>query len=217
MHIDILRRRFFAKIAADPSSECILWTAALRDGYGLLHVDGKLVQATHVSWFLKHGVWPVLDMLHTCDNPPCVNPEHLFEGTDADNAADRDAKGRQRSLSGMDVWNAKLTGLEVSEIIALTNTRMTNAEIGALFDVGEVYVSSLRHGRYQSTPQGLSRKPKGCTRIDIAGELLTIDEIAAKAGVGGETIRQRVKRGLTGEDLMAGSHKATRAPYVRRR
>lgn len=216
MQIDILRRRFFSKITADPSSDCILWNAACRDGYGLLHVDGKLVQATHVSWFLKHGSWPTLHVLHRCDNPPCINPDHLFEGTDADNAADRDAKGRQRSLTGMDVWNAKLTGLEVSEIIALTATRMTNAEIGALFDVGAAYVSSLRHGRSRNTPGGLGPKPKGCRRYDVGDAELTIDEIAARAGVGAETIRIRLGRGITGADLLAGKHKAPRKQYTRR-
>lgn len=214
---EILLRRFADKIAPDPQSDCILWTAACRKGYGLLHVDGKLVPATHVSWFLKYGVWPTLKMLHRCDNPPCVNPDHLFEGTDADNAADRDAKGRHCTPSGFDVATAKLTGLEVSEIVALTDTRMSNAEIGVLFGVSAVYVSSLRHGRYRTTPSGRKAKPKASETVEIGGRSQTILEWAAEAGLREATVRRRVRRGLVGDAIIAPRHQAPRKPYVRRR
>lgn len=210
-----LRRRFFAKIAPAPDSECILWTGARRSNYGVACVAGKQRQATHVSWFLKYGVWPDQHILHRCDNPICVNPDHLFEGTDADNAADRDAKGRHRVLSGEEAPWTRLTGLEVSEIVALTDTRMTNAEIGALFDVGAAYVSSLRHGRYRTAPAGRNRKPRGCRRYLIDGVEMTIDEIAARAGVGRATIEMRISRGITGSGLLARKHKGVRKPYTR--
>lgn len=213
---EILLRRFADKIAPDPHSDCILWTAALRKGYGLLHVDGKLVPATHVSWFLKHGVWPTLKMLHRCDNPPCVNPDHLFEGTDADNAADRDAKGRHRTPSGLDVFGAKLDGLQVSEIVALTDTRMSNAEIGALFGVGAAYVSSLRHGRHRTKPAGRTAKPKASMLIEIDGRSQTIREWAEEVGLKEATVRQRWERGLVGQALIAGRHAAPRKDYTRR-
>lgn len=213
-----LRDRFFRKITADPRSDCILWTAAKNPaGYGLISVGGKLRPATHVSWFLKHGIWPGQKMLHRCDNPTCVNPEHLFEGSDADNAADRDAKGRHRALSGDDAPWTKLTGLEVSEIVALTETRMTNDEIGALFGVGGVYVSSLRHGRWRTKPAGRGRKPKGCRRYGVGGgEMLTVAEIAVRSGVSQSTVDARIKRGVVGAALLAGRHAGPRKPYIRR-
>lgn len=215
-----VRARFFAKIAADPSSDCILWTGARRPtGYGVVSVAGKLRQATHVSWFLKYGVWPSQQMLHRCDNPPCVNPEHLFEGTPADNVVDRDAKGRHWVLCGEEASGAKLTDLEVSEIIALTETSMTGREIGALFGVTAAYVSMLRHGRCRVTSQGLPhkthgrpRKPKGARRFEVGGRMLTVLEIATEAGLNCETVRGRLARGLSGDDLIAPPHKAPRKP-----
>ncbi len=218
MDLTDLRQRFFSKIAPDPHSACILWIGGARDaGYGLLSVDNVLRSATHVSWFLKHGVWPALKVLHTCDNPPCVNPEHLFEGTDADNAADRDAKGRHRVLKGFESPSAKLDDLQVSEIIALTETRMTLGEIGALFGVGGAYVSSLRHGRSRTQNAGRPHKPKGCRRYLIQGREMTVEEIAGVAGVGRATIEERIKRGMTGDALAAPKHKAPRKPHIRRR
>lgn len=223
LNVADLRARFFSKLRTCADSDCILWDAAKRDaGYGLLSVDGVLKSATHVSWFLKHGDWPTLKVLHRCDNPPCVNPDHLFEGTDADNAADRDAKGRHRVLSGADAPWTKLAYLEVREIIALTETRMSLKEIGKLFDVGAAYVSSLRSGRYRpdAVREKLPPKPhadKSRIFVEIGGRRLSIKEVAREAGVGEETIRQRMKEGLTGAALLAGKHKAPRKPYIRRR
>lgn len=199
-----LRQRFFSKIAKGPG-ECIDWTGAAREkGYGLISVDNALRSVTHVSWFLKHGVWPTKHILHTCDRPSCVNPEHLFEGTDADNAADRDVKGRH----GTQV----LTGLEVSEIIALTETRMSIEEIGALFGVTPGYVSNLRHGRFRGRGQR-SAKPTSCTTVMVRGVEMTLKEAAAATGVAQHTIRGRMARGLSGDDLFLPPHAAPRKPY----
>jgi hypothetical protein len=66
-----------------------------KDGYGRLAVDGRKTRAHRVAWVVYRGEIPEgLHVLHTCDVPACVNPEHLFLGTHADNMHDRDAKGR---------------------------------------------------------------------------------------------------------------------------
>ena len=78
---------------------CLEWQGySDRDGYGTFESGYKTVRAHRVAWELAHGPIPDgLHVLHKCDNPPCVQDEHLFLGTEADNAADRDAKGRQAS------------------------------------------------------------------------------------------------------------------------
>lgn len=78
---------------------CWVWTGSkIPTGYGKLSIHNKKVAAHRLSWALHNGPIPAgLHVLHRCDNPPCVNPEHLFLGTDGDNAADKVSKGRQRS------------------------------------------------------------------------------------------------------------------------
>lgn len=76
-------------------SRCWVWTRARnKDGYGYFRTETQTL-AHRTSWELNNGVVaPGLFVLHRCDNPPCVNPAHLFEGTAADNMRDKMQKGR---------------------------------------------------------------------------------------------------------------------------
>lgn len=95
--------RFWSKVdTSDGLFGCWIWTASRftkRGGYGQFHEWPKVRYAHRVAWELTHG--PIPDgmvVMHACDNPPCVNPQHLSLGTIADNAQDMVAKGR--SLKG---------------------------------------------------------------------------------------------------------------------
>jgi HNH endonuclease len=86
-------------------------------GYGFLNVKGKNIRAHRLALILSGVKLPDdLDALHTCDNPPCCNPIHLFIGTDLDNMRDRDAKGRFHPLRGSESGMAKLNEQQVLEI-----------------------------------------------------------------------------------------------------
>lgn len=103
-----IAQRFWSKVdksgpvpAHSPElGPCWVWTASLnRKGYGQIHYRAadapKRPAAAHrISWMLAHGGMPALCVLHKCDNPRCVRPDHLFVGTVAENNEDMRAKGR---------------------------------------------------------------------------------------------------------------------------
>ena len=96
-----------SRITATPDG-CWEWGGkAIRSGYGLLHLGGNRYVVAH-RFFYTEMVGPIpedMDVCHTCDNPPCCNPKHLFLGTVRDNMLDMYAKGRRYP------WGRKLTCL----------------------------------------------------------------------------------------------------------
>jgi hypothetical protein len=95
--------RFWTKVVKGPG--CWEWSGAKNsNGYGTLGTGPrgtKRIELAHrVSWELAHGRVPVGFVLHRCDNPPCVRPTHLYEGSPADNVNDREARGRGVILRG---------------------------------------------------------------------------------------------------------------------
>lgn len=77
------------------TTPCHVWTGSTdTKGYGHIEVNGRLTQASRVAVLLATGTLPKKNALHHCDNPPCVRYDHLFEGTQRENALDMYAKGR---------------------------------------------------------------------------------------------------------------------------
>lgn len=89
--------RFHARIKRGNSSDCWPYQGYSLGGYGHYNYKkgGRSVRAHRLAYYLHYGIWPTVNVLHHCDNPPCCNPCHLFVGTHADNVADKVAKNRQ--------------------------------------------------------------------------------------------------------------------------
>lgn len=114
--------RFWEKVAVRGADDCWEWTAS-KDGLGYGWIgDGNkhMVRAPRVSFVLNIGPIPITQprtlVLHHCDNPSCVNPAHLFLGTDMDNSIDMDSKGRRKAPRGIDCHSAVFTPEMVLEI-----------------------------------------------------------------------------------------------------
>lgn len=99
----VWRHRFEQKFMPEPNSGCWIWLGACKPtGYGNARWIGRqLMPATHIALLLAGRSIPEGEhVLHKCDNPYCVNPDHLFTGTRSDNTLDAMAKGRA-DLSGL--------------------------------------------------------------------------------------------------------------------
>lgn len=104
-------------ITAD-DNQCWTWIARCnKGGYGTIHWHNKSWLAHRVSWTLPNYIIPEgLLILHSCDNPSCVNPKHLFLGTYQDNMDDMKNKQRSNKLRGEGHGRSILTTMQVKEI-----------------------------------------------------------------------------------------------------
>ena len=129
------------------SDGCWTWTSTTLRGYGVIThgVGRRNLPAHRASWELHHGpITGNLRVLHACDNPPCVRPDHLFLGTDADNV--RDMVGKDRQAKGERHGRRKLTD---DEVVAIRRERLggaTLAALGAKHGVSEGQVSRIVRG-----------------------------------------------------------------------
>jgi len=193
-------QRFEEKYIPDPVSACWNWVGAKwRDGYGNFILNGRSTGAHRAAWQLYRGSIPEnLLVLHKCDNPACVNPLHLFLGTDADNANDKARKGRSAKMYGRANPSSKLSDGQVAEIAA--NDTQNACDIAKLYGISPSTVLSIKKGliwghlNTKTNPASSARpsirgsgNPKAKITEDIARKILADTRktrfVAAEYGV----------------------------------
>ena len=141
--------RFWEKVDTGAEDECWEWTSTRhhRDGYGQFKLNGKQRRAHRVACLLDNGEDPGDSyVLHTCDNPPCVNSNHLYLGTQSENIQDSYERGRKEPMSGEASPSAKLTYQQVAEIKDRLGGEHTHAELASEYGVAESTVSMISSG-----------------------------------------------------------------------
>jgi hypothetical protein len=158
------------------NKNCWEWIGTkIKSGYGQIAAKGKLILSHLFSYELYYGEFnKKLHVLHKCDNPSCVNPDHLFLGTDRDNSLDCRLKGRdtcfkkgQKSLvdnRGSKSGKAKLNEEKVKDIKYRLQSNETIASIARFYCISSSIISGIKHGYRWSHVQGL-RRERHCMEI----------------------------------------------------
>ena len=141
---DQIARRLAAKTSSGPNG-CILFTGTTDSGrYGQFYIGQSKVGAHRVAYALAHGPIPTGQLVcHRCDNPTCINVDHLFLGDDLDNNADRSAKNRSHQPLGQVQRYRKLS---TADVLRIKTERTSGRALAAEMGVAPNTVRKIRRG-----------------------------------------------------------------------
>lgn len=200
--------------------------------YGTTTWRGVAMGAHRIAWTLTYGPVPTgLDVCHRCDNPPCVNPEHLFIGTPAENTADMISKGRKAPVPrGLSHHHAKLTAEQVADIRrryasgmsayrlsqdhGLSTMAAWRVAVGIAYRDVEAGLAEADRMRAERQARKLAGETLDGRGIPMYGHgmqttdpLITVGETARRIGVSVDTIRRWTDDGVLTAVRTLGGHR----------
>jgi hypothetical protein len=142
-----VEERFMSKVIINKITNCWIWNSTLRDGYGRFKVDKKMLTASRFSFeYFKEKILDANVIMHLCDNPSCVNPEHLMQGTHKENSVDK--VNKKRHVYGEKAWQHILSDQEVLEIkkAQLNYYYGQNNDLAHFYKVNHRTISNIKNG-----------------------------------------------------------------------
>jgi hypothetical protein len=135
-------QRFEQKYIPEPNSGCWLWIGAITPfGYGKIYYDGRYKYSHRLSYEMSIGEIDSDNVVcHKCDNPSCVNPDHLFQGTPKQNTKDMIQKNRH-------AHGEKISKLSESEVIDIYNSNSTHESLGLMYGVNRATITKIKNGQ----------------------------------------------------------------------
>lgn len=143
-------KRFWKKVDVQGLDDCWEWQASQASGYGVFGFRKRRFPSHRFSYLVSHGDIGELHVLHSCDNPLCCNPKHLFLGSHQENMTDRNKKGRASggSLKGEESPNAKFTNNIVLKMRELYANGIKQDAIARKFNTSQTVVSGIVSRKY---------------------------------------------------------------------
>jgi hypothetical protein len=132
------RQKIVSLSIPEPNTGCWLWLGCYSKGYGYVRINGRMRIASRVSFAAFKADPAGLDVCHHCDNPICVNPDHLFAGTTSDNMQDQIRKGRGKAK------------IRDADLPAVKASKLRGRELARRYGVSESLISMIRSGRHRS-------------------------------------------------------------------
>lgn len=159
--------RFWAKVQQRAATECWPWTGSISDwGYGTFRIGRGVFIASRVAFALAKNVEPGNALVcHTCDNPACCNPAHLWLGSDADNHSDMMRKGRWRG-NGIKGERHMWTKLNEEQVRYIKASDEAGVVLARRFNVCNTTISEIRQGRnwaWLTVPE--EKRPQGAAEL----------------------------------------------------
>jgi hypothetical protein len=151
-----------ANIKIDGITGCWIWQGCLENNRPLVKVKQKTTYVYRLVWELINGEIPKgMNVCHHCDNPPCVNPAHLFVGTQRDNLQDAVKKGRTKTCGNINP-NCNLSILTIPQVLQIKDYLdggNSIKDIAEEFNVSPDTIAHIKHGRRWGRITGISHQP----------------------------------------------------------